>query len=393
MRFFIPLLALPLLLAACAPQLPEAPSGERAKRNVVAKPVTPGLLEVKIKLPVVTRPVESVELRASAAGVIVDMPYDKGDRVEASKVPDAKWFEESTYSAIVAANGHKPTDETLGLRNMRHIEDATYFARIEDGALVQTLIEAQANYDQAVRDLTRLQEYRDTTGSQLDNARTRRSTSLAATQRVLEQLRDTRVFAPFSGMVTERVRQQGEYVMPGDLIATLARLETIRADLELPEAHFRMLNVGDTLDVTLNSLRDEHGKTLVRQGLVVRKDMLAHPQTHSFTVEIDIDNADLALPAGTFGTIELTIYRRENAMAVPLGAIKLNGDERSIFVLQRGDTVREIRDVQLGQLTADSVEILGDVLKPGDRVITTGASWLNDGDPVAANSKEPEVLK
>lgn len=391
MRFVIVLLALPLLLAACMPNAEEAAPAERAKRNVVAKAVQPQVLEVKIKLPVVTRPEEVVELRAATAGMIAHLPHEKGDRVEASNIPEAKWYEEGTYSATVADNGHKPSDEALARRNMRHIMEAKYFARIEDGALVQTLMEAQVNYDQAMRDLTRLEEYRDTTGSQLDNARTRRSAALAVTQRVLAQLRDTRICTPFGGIVTERNRQQGEYVMPGDLIATIAMMKNLRADLEIPEAHYTALNVGDSIEVTLNSLRDEKGDVLVRTGRVARKDVLAHPQTHSFTIEIEIDNADLSLPAGTFGTVEITTYRREAAMVVPFGAIKLNGDERSIFVLN-GETVREIKDLKVGQLSANSAEILGDVLKPGDRVITSGASWLSDGDYVNAMDKDPKVL-
>lgn len=391
MRAALSLAALALLIAACGPQEAEGPAGERARRNVVAKPVAPQLLEVKIKLPVVTRPVEVVELRAATAGSIMELPYDKGDRVEASSIPEAKWYEESTYSATVADNGHKPSDEALAQRNMRHILDAKYVARIEDRALVQTLMEAQVNYDQAVRDLARLEDYREATGSQLDQARTRRNAALAATQRVLAQLRDTRICTPFSGIVTERLRRQGEYVMPGDLIATVAMMEKIRADLELPEAHFNSLKVGDTIEVTLNSIRDADGKVVVREGRVVRKDTLAHPQTHSFTVEIELDNADLALPAGTFGTVEITTYRREDAMLVPFGAIKLNGPERSIFVL-KGETVQELKDVEVGQLSGDSAEILGDVLKPGDRVVTTGASWLSDGDYVNATDKDPKVI-
>ncbi len=382
------LIALPLLAAACGPQLPPEPETGPAIRNVVAKPIEPKPLEVKVKLPVVTRPVEEVELRAAAGGKITWLPFDKGDKVEASKVPEATWRSVEEFTAA-APEGANPTDEQVALRNMAHLKDVPCFARIDDTALVQTFREAQANYDQAVRDLKRLEDYKETTGSQLDQARTRRDMARAAAQRVLAQIEDARICSPVTGVVTERVRQQGEYVNPGELIAKVAVMSSIRADLELPEAHYSALKVGDTVQVTLPALKDDSGNATVKQGRVARKDTLAHPQTRSFTVEIDIDNNDLSLPAGTFGTVQVTTYKRDQAMVVPLSAIKLNGDEKSLFVMKGGSTVREVKNIKIGQLTQEWAEILGDSLKPGDKVVTTGAQWLSDNDTVAAAENDP----
>jgi RND family efflux transporter MFP subunit len=265
------------------------------------------------------------------------------------------------------------------------------FARIDDAALTQTFRESQANYDQAVRDLQRLEDYKETTGSQLDQARTRRDMARAAAQRVLAQIEDARICSPVTGIITERMRQQGEYVNPGELIAKVAVMSSIRADLELPEVHYSALKVGDSVPVTLPALKDDSGNSLIRKGRVARKDTLAHPQTHSFTVEIDIENKDLSLPAGTFGTVEVTTYRRESAIVVPLSAIKLNGEEKSLFVLKGSDTVREVKDIEIGQLTQEWAEILGDSIKPGERVVTTGAQWLSDNDTVNPLKDDPKA--
>jgi RND family efflux transporter MFP subunit len=382
------LFLLPLLIAACGPQIPPDPESGPAVRNVVAKAIEPQLLEVKVKLPVVTRPVEEVELRAAGAGRIIWMPYDKGDAVKASNVPEATWAEVEEFVAAAPA-GSNPSDEQIALRHLAHLKDLPCFARIDDAALTQTFREAQASYDQAVRDLKRLQEYKETTGSQLDQARTRREMARAAALRVLAQIEDAHICSPVNGIVTERARQQGEYVNAGELIARVAVMSTIRADLELPEAHYTALQVGDTVEVTLPALDDDRGNPLVKQGRVARKDTQAHPQTHSFTIEIDIDNADLSLPAGTFGTVQVTTYKREQAMVVPLSAIKLNGEEKSLFVLKGSDAVREIKDVRIGQLSQEWAEILGDAIKSGDRVVTTGAQWLSDNDAVNATDKDP----
>ncbi|MBX3458446.1 MAG: efflux RND transporter periplasmic adaptor subunit [Planctomycetes bacterium] len=364
--------------------MPPAPDNSLARRNVVAGPIELRPLEVKITLPVVTRPIEELEIRAAVPGRLVSMPHDKGDQVKASNVPQAAWTAEDEFKAQHPA----ATEEQVALRNLSHLTGFAPFAMVDDSALVQGFREAQAMYDQAVRDLKRLREYPDTTGSQLDNARTRRDTARAAALRVMSQIEDTRICSPVSGLVTLRARKQGEYVNPGELIATVAVMRTIRADLELPETHFSAIKVGDSVAVTLRTLRDDKGATLVRNGIVARKDTVAHPQTHSFTVEIDLDNADLALPAGLFGTVEVVTYRRENALVVPLSAVKLNGPRKSLFVV-KGDRVKEIPNIQIGQLSMEWAEILGDPVKPGERVVTSGAQWLGDGDLVNAMDKEP----
>ncbi len=385
MRFRVLLLALPLVVAACSPQLPPTSGNGLARRNVVAKAIVLQPLEVRIKLPVVTRAVEEVELRATVPGNIVHMPYDKGDRVEASSMPPAAWEEAQDY---INRRSMIPTEDDIALRNLDHLKGVKSFALIDDAALVQTFREAQSMYDQAGRDLNRLREYPDTTGSQLDQARTRRDTARAAALRARSQIENTRICSPVSGVVTERARQKGEYVNPGELIARVAVMDRIRADVEMPEAHYSALNVGDAVDVTLASLRDAAGKSIVRKGIVARKDTQAHPQTHSFTVEIEISNADLSLPAGIFGTVQVTTYKRAEAIMVPLSAIKLNGPKRSLFVL-KGEKVKEITNIQIGQLTMEWAEILGDAIKPGDRVVTAGAQWLGDGDLVTALEKDP----
>ncbi|MBK8207112.1 MAG: efflux RND transporter periplasmic adaptor subunit [Planctomycetes bacterium] len=385
MRFRVLLLALPLVVAACGPQAPPTSANGPTRRNVVAKAIVLQPLEVKIKLPVVTRAVEEVELRATMPGNIVDMPFDKGDKVEASSVPPGIWEEAQDY---INRRSMIPTEDEIALRNLEHLKGVKSFALIDDAALVQAFREAQSMYDQAVRDLQRLQGYPDTTGSQLDQARTRRDTAKAAALRARSQIENTRICSPVSGIVTERARQKGEYVNPGELIARVAVLDRIRADVEMPEAHYSALSVGDAVDVTLTSLRDAAGKSTVRKGLVARKDSLAHPQTHSFTVEIEINNADLSLPAGIFGTVQVTTYKRAEAIVVPLSAIKLNGPKRSLFVL-KGEQVKEVTNIRIGQLTMEWAEILGDAIKPGDRVVTTGAQWLGDGDLVTALEKDP----
>ena len=385
-----------LLIAACTP--PGADNSEepiQAVRSVVAQPVEPQQLDVTIKFPVVIRPIDTYELRAPMSGTIQHMKYERGDIVLASALPASTWIE-PTRSGEDQPSEADMSDEKIALRNLQHLEGFECFARIDSTQLKENFWEAQVSYDQAVRDLKRTEDYAQSTGAQLDQARTRKSMARASVNRVLGMIHDSYVCSPGEGVLTEKMRNEGEYVNMGELIGKVAVMDTLVAELEIPEAHRSQIKVGDEIGVVIGSLKDDSGNPLKRTGTVALIDSVAHPVTHSFTVELHIDNADRELPAGIFGTVRVVVYSSPDAMVVPLSALKLNGPRKSLFIAT-GDpdegTVKELGDIEIGNLTQDWVEIRGTKLKKGMLVVTFGAQSLTDGDPIRWTEKDPYVMK
>ena len=71
---------------------------------------------------------------------------------------------------------------------------------------------------------------------------------------------------------------------------------------------------------------------------------------------------------------------------VPLNAVmksKGNPNGYAVFVVMEegGRQVARLRDVKLGESYGNTVAVT-DGVKPGDLVITTGGTMVNDGDPV-----------
>jgi hypothetical protein len=164
MRQLLPLFLVPavLTLSACGADQPEPT--DQGHRNVVVRVMKPEPMSVDIRLPVVLYPFRELELRASAGGRIVSMPYEEGDIVPASVLPDSRWIDESAF--VAASN--PASEDSIALRHLRHLADVRCFARIDSAQLVQGVRELQAEHDQAVRDLIRLEGYPQTTGAQLD---------------------------------------------------------------------------------------------------------------------------------------------------------------------------------------------------------------------------------
>lgn len=389
------LAAMPLLLAACGPQQPPEETSATAKRSVVVQLVQPQKLEVAIKLPVVIQPKDILELRAASPGKISSLEFVEGATVPASQIPNGEWLEVDEFLASQLEGAPRPTEDEIVFRNLRHLDGFECFARIDDSQLMQNFREAQANYDQAVRDLRRTEEYPQSTGAQLDQARTRRNIARAGAERVLAMIEDTYICNPLQGVLIERMHQTGEFVNMGELIGKVAVMDTLVAELEIPETHRQALSMGQTIGVRIQSVKDETGKPVLRDAKITKIDSVAHALTHSFSVELEIPNPNLKLPAGIFGTVDVVIYKNPAAMVVPLTAIRLNGSSKSLFVLPAsgGDKVSELTNIELGQLSSNWVEIPGDKLKPGMRVVTFGAQLLGDGDEVTWTEKDPYVVE
>ncbi|MBK9974191.1 MAG: efflux RND transporter periplasmic adaptor subunit [Planctomycetes bacterium] len=365
--------------AACAPQKPPT-EHEAVRRNIAVQTISPRPIEIRVKLPVTLKAREDIELRAAQAGTILDLPFEEGQIVPQSSVPKAAWIEADEF--VKANPGLGLTDDAVLYRNLAHLASVPAFARMDDRALRTNFREAQAQYDAATRGLNRVLSYKDSTEAQIDTARTARVGARANCDRLLHMIEDAYVTNPVRGILNRRLHRSGEYVNNGELLGMVAVLDPMVAVLNVPEDHKEAVKVGADLDITIRSVNDNLGKPVAIKARIRLVDQVAHATTHTFRVEADIANADLKLPAGVFGTTQLLIYSQPAALTVPLTALKLKGERISLFVLADGGKVKEVQDINVGHMTSDWVELLGDKVRQGDRVVVMGAQLLADADLV-----------
>ncbi len=210
--------------------------------------------------------VESVDIaraRTRISGTVVRLHVEDGDRVETGQV-------------IAEVD-----DPKLAL------ELASLDARID--AL-------EARLSQATVTVKRLRQLRATgsaSQSQLDAAETAFSVTtgeLAAARADREVLRERRregkVLAPDSGRVLETHVVEGEVVMPGEPVATIA-VDRYVLRLRLPERHARFIRVGDPVRVGARGLSETPES--VREGRI-RK---VYPELSNGQVIADVEVSGL----------------------------------------------------------------------------------------------------
>ena len=251
---------------------------------------------------------------------------------------------------------------------------------------------AEANFKSASRDWERMQELRErgTISSQqyekaqmaYEMAKAQLQQARAALNMAKHQLEVSVMKAPFGGIVTGRNINEGEYINPamagmgpmGPSVVTLMDLSKVKVEVNVPERDVGKVEVGQEAEVRVDSYP---GRTFV--GKVYRINPAADPMARTFKVEISIPNEDMALKAGMFARVRITIQERKGVLLVPLESVVKEGGSFYVFVVQGNRASR--RPVKLGLTDGRYAEVLEGVGE-GEKVVTTGKEMLKEGSEV-----------
>lgn len=208
----------------------------------------------------------------------------------------------------------------------------------------------------------------DISGAQIDEIlRTRR------VQRTLT------LFAPVSGVVTVKLVQQGQAVMAGQQLYTIADLSSVWVDVQLREGDASSVRVGTGADIEVTGQPREALK-----GRVTFIYPTLDSASRSVRARVVVANAEGRLKPGMYATVRLTTPSR-SALTVPSNAVLRTG-ERNVVFMDMGKGELMPMEVQLGRTAGDFTEITAG-LEPGTRVVTS-AQFLLDSE-----SNLGEVMK
>lgn len=197
----------------------------------------------------------------------------------------------------------------------------------------------------------------------------------------LEKARHTedrnRLVTPIDGVILKLARDDqgqlmanGQLVNPGQLVAQIAPLNVLIADVDLVGKDIAVARVGLVARARYQAWDDR-----VFNGKVVRLAPVIDQKTRALRAEVQIENSDGLLRPGMFVEVTIIGARHENVPVVPRRALTDRGGRRVVFVLRGQRVIRQ--EVTLGLGNDDVVEVKEGV-KPGDRVVVRGLETLTD---------------
>ena len=267
--------------------------------------------------------------------------------------------------------------EYVGAERGASLKRGDLIVRLDERDRAARLAQAQATLKQREVEFdarSRLKSDSYVSEAQLQEAVALLETARAELTRAELDLSYMSVRAPFAGALQARMVEIGDFVKRGDPIATYVDNRSIIVSANLSEFDAKYVNVGDPAEARLAT-----GETV--RGRIRYVAPVADEATRTFTVELEVDNANGTLRAG--GTAELRIPA-ETVLAHRVSPSLLTLDDAGNvgikIINDRGEAEFVVADIALS--SSDGVWLAG--LPETATIITVGQGYVSNGATVEA---------
>ncbi|MCY4351447.1 MAG: efflux RND transporter periplasmic adaptor subunit [Thiotrichales bacterium] len=273
------------------------------------------------------------------------------------------------------------------------IAEGDLVARMDDALLRQSLAENEAAVarenarliflDAQVERLERLVTQNTATRSRLEEAVAERDISRselsAARARVAlttERLERTRIRAPFGGIVTERVRQGGEWANSGEAVVRIVDTGAREVRAWVPIAALAFVEEGGELALQAGP---GHSRATVRTIVPVG-------DNRSRLYELRLGVEDRSWPVGQDVRVAIPTAAARDVVAVPRDALVLRRGGTAVYRVGENGLADRVA-VTPGIAQGELIEVAG--IASGDRVVIRGGERLRPGQSVQVVNPEP----
>ena len=303
---------------------------------------------------------EEATVRAELSGAVVQTLVDAGQRVSRGQL-------------LARIDDSSVRDQVLSARSMVTTAQSNLDVAQRELQRTQALVEAGAVADRV------LEQSRATeigARAQLADARARLSSAE-------KQLENTRITAPFDGIVSARPVGAGDVVSPGTAMVTVVNPATMRLEASVPAEDLAAVRVGAPVDFTVNGYPNRHFT-----GRVTRINPTADPTTRQVRIFVSLPNQGNTLVGGLFADGRVASETRTTPV-VPTTAVDERGLRPTVVVL-KGGQARKV-EVQLGirDASTETVEVRAGITA-GDTVLLGAARGITQGTPVKVSAPSDE---
>ncbi len=321
--------------------------------------------------------------------------------VTAMHMPYAEWQPGVTaVGSIKAVRGVDVTTEvggivrSIGFKPGQQVADQALLVQLNADSDIAQLHSLEATADLAVivlkRDKAQL-AVNAVSQAQVDTDSADLKAKLAAAEQQRALVAKKSIRAPFAGRIGITAVNPGQYLNPGDKIATLQTFDPIYIDFTVPQTQLEQIAIGQKVAVTADGLADQ-----TFSGRVSTIDTQFDPTTRNVTVEATVANPQQSLVPGMFARAIVDSGKPQRYLTVAQSSVTYNPYGTTVFIAtsSKNDKGEEVLTAQqsfikTGPTRGDQVAILEGV-KEGDLLITSGQMKLKNGSPVQIdNSAAP----
>lgn len=181
------------------------------------------------------------------------------------------------------------------------------------------------------------------------------------------------VHSPFSGIVSEKEIQEGQYIEEGMMLYRINDISKVWIIFELYEKDLPFINLGSKVEVKL----EQNPKTQIN-GIITFIEPKIESESRTVRVRSEFENPDGVLKPNMFVTGNILIHKN-NVILIPRSAVLYTGKKERVWIETTENTF-EPREVVTGIKTENEIEIVHGI-DVGDKVVVSGG-YLIDSESI-----------
>ena len=204
-------------------------------------------------------------------------------------------------------------------------------------------------------------------------------TNLETAQKTLAMKKQSadlaRIVAPISGTVDQMDLKLGQAPSPSSPQSTSIRIvntESLKVKANVPESYAASIHQGDMVKVVVPDANDSVTAKVTFAAKVI------DAASRSFAIEIQLPASKTIKPNMT-AVLKIADYSNKKAIVVPVNSIQKSESGDFVFVDENG--IAKKKNIVQGASYGDKAEVKSG-LQPGEKLITDGASEIEDGDKI-----------
>ncbi len=288
------------------------------------------------------------DIAADSNGKVLQVLVERGQAVKAAQVIATIDARSATLSATAAQAQARLAQSQLE-QAQRECERVKHL--LDTGAI------SQADFDRQTAQCT-AQQWSATAAE-------------AQQQSATKLLGDTRIRAPFDGIIGERMVNVGQYVEPSTRVASIYIPDPLRLQLTIPEADLASIREGVSVNFSVAAFPDQ-----TFTGTIKYISPNVREASRDLIAEAVVPNQDGRLRPGMFAVAKLELSEKSKPV-VSSKALARDDSAARVFVVGSDSRIQE-RLVRLGETKGDSVAVLSGV-RPGETVVLQPGPDVRDG--------------
>jgi membrane fusion protein (multidrug efflux system) len=270
--------------------------------------------------------------------------------------------------------------EKINFEEGQRVNRGDLLIQLDESKFTTALAEAEAAFKLSEATFERAKQLNKDkliSSQEYDQAAAMYNANQATVDRRKRDLKDTRIYASFSGYVGARSVSPGQVIARNTSLTVLVDLDTVKVEVSVPERFLGQLRTGQDLELSVAAFPGRKFR-----GRVYFVAPAVDPLLRTALVKAQIANAERELKPGMFANLDLTLQVREKAVVIPEGALVFDQQKTTVWVIGPDQDVQP-RPVKLGIRMPGSVEIVQG-LEAGENVVVEGIQKIMPGAKVKA---------